>query len=117
MDEYVANLRQLTKTCKFGSLEESLIRDRVVLGIQDDNVRRRLLQENELTLAQAVQTIRAHETTFDQMKVMTQQERQPFLQHSADLHAVNGGRRDRQRKITPNIGWCKFCGTKHMFKK
>ena len=117
VDEYVANLRQLTKTCNFGSLEESLIRDRVVLGIQDDNVRRRLLQENDLTLTQAVQTIRAHETTSDQMRVMTQQETRPCLQQSADLHAVNGGRRDRQRKVTPNIGWCKYCGTKHMFKK
>ena len=116
VDEYVANLRQLTKTCNFGSLE-SLIRDRVVLGIQDDNVRRRPLQENELTLTQAVQTIRAHETTSDQMRLMTQQETQSLLQRSADLNAVHDGRRDRQRKIPPNSGWCRFCGTKHTFKK
>ena len=117
VDEYVANLRQMTKTCNFGSLEESLVRDRVVLGIQDDNVRRRLLQENDLTLTQAVQTIRAHETTYDQMKVMSQQETPLLVQHGADVHAVHDSRRDRQRKSTPNIGWCKYCGTKHTFKK
>ena len=117
VDEYVANLRQMTKSCNFGSLEDSLIRDRVVLGIQDDNVRRRLLQESDLTLTQAVQTIRAHETTHDQMQVMAQQESQQLMQHGADLHAVSGGRNDGCRKTAPFTGWCKYCGTKHKFKK
>ena len=117
VDEYVANLRQMTKSCNFGSLEESLIRDRVVLGIQDDNVRRRLLQESDLTLTQAVQTIRAHETTHDQMQVMAQQGTQQLLQSGADLHAVSGARKDGHRRTAPVVGWCKYCGTKHKFIK
>jgi hypothetical protein len=39
---YVAALRKLAKTCNFGLLENSLIiRDRVVIGIKDNQVRKR----------------------------------------------------------------------------
>jgi len=39
--ESIAELRKLEKSCEFGDLEDSLIRDRVVVGIRDDTTRRR----------------------------------------------------------------------------
>ena len=33
VDSYIASLHSLVKTCRFGSLEEEMIRDRIVLGI------------------------------------------------------------------------------------
>ena len=44
----------MSNTCKFGDLKESLIRDRVVFGIQDNSVGERLLRGPDLTLQAAI---------------------------------------------------------------
>jgi hypothetical protein len=44
-DQYVTELKLLAKNCSFGSLEDKLIRDRVVYGIKSERVRERLLRE------------------------------------------------------------------------
>ena len=46
------------------ALEESLIRDSVVLGVPDVAVRKRLLQESDLTLSRAIAVVQAHEATL-----------------------------------------------------
>ena len=40
IDSYVASLRSLVKTCRFGGLEEEMIRDGIVLGIRDNRTRK-----------------------------------------------------------------------------
>ncbi|KAJ8026391.1 hypothetical protein HOLleu_34218 [Holothuria leucospilota] len=50
VDAYVANLRVLAKTCSFGDLKESLIKDRLVVGKNDPATRKTLLQTRNLTL-------------------------------------------------------------------
>jgi hypothetical protein len=46
------------KNCNFGSLEDELIRDRVVYGIKSERVRERLLLERELTLDKALKYVK-----------------------------------------------------------
>jgi len=43
-------LRALTETCDFGALKDQLIRDRIVCGVYDNAIRRKLLQESKLAL-------------------------------------------------------------------
>ena len=50
LDAYVTALRALAKTCNFGVLENSLIRDRIVIGVRDTQARKKLLQVSKLTL-------------------------------------------------------------------
>ena len=50
IDQYVTNLKTKAKSCEFGTLTDSLIRDRIVCGIIDDHTRSRLLREPGLTL-------------------------------------------------------------------
>ena len=45
----------MSNTCEFGNLEESLIRDRVVFGIQDNSVGERLLRDPDLSLQAAIE--------------------------------------------------------------
>ena len=45
IDHHVTVLKTMSNTCEFGDLKESLIRDRVVFGIQDNSVRERLLRD------------------------------------------------------------------------
>ena len=64
-DKYLAALRTMSKTCNFGDLhvQESLIRDRIVVGLRDNSVRKRLLQESKLTLKGTIDICKSSETT------------------------------------------------------
>ena len=57
----VADLRKLAGTCQFDELEDSLIRDRIAVGIRDDTTRRCLLQQKQLALADAGDICKASE--------------------------------------------------------
>ncbi|KAJ8023030.1 hypothetical protein HOLleu_38095 [Holothuria leucospilota] len=110
VDAYVANLRTLAKTCNFGDLEESLIKDRLVLGINDPGTRKRLLQTRNLTLQDAVDICKTDEATRNQLK-------------SIDTESVNkvqqkkGIGQQRDKKSVPMIHNCKFCGRSHPKRK
>ncbi len=71
IDHYVTDLRNKAKTCDFGTLNDSLIRDRIVCGIRNDQVRIRLLREKNLDLVTAVGICRANELSSSQMKDLT----------------------------------------------
>ena len=68
IDAFVTDLRTKAKTCEFGTLNDSLIKDRIVCGIDSQSVRERLLRNNELTLEVAINTVRAAETSKTQME-------------------------------------------------
>ena len=62
VDQYVMRLRQLAKSCEYGNLEESLIRDRLVMGTHDARSRDRLLRDRPVPdLQRCVDTMRASE--------------------------------------------------------
>ena len=54
VESYLSALRNKAKMCDFGALQDELIRDRLVCGINSDSVRKILLRECELTLAKAI---------------------------------------------------------------
>ena len=59
IDAYVAALKILQKTCTFyDCLKDSLLRDRIVLGVRDNGVRKRLLQERSLDLSRCIDICR-----------------------------------------------------------
>uniref|UniRef100_A0A3P9HQ00 Gypsy retrotransposon integrase-like protein 1 n=1 Tax=Oryzias latipes TaxID=8090 RepID=A0A3P9HQ00_ORYLA len=57
-DQYLAELHTLSKTCEFGTLRDSLVRDRIVCGTADNGLRERLLRETGLTLDKCVSMCR-----------------------------------------------------------
>ena len=66
-----ATLRLKSKSCEFRSLQDSLISDRVVVGIRNSKIKVRLLRDSELTLERAIDICKANETAQVQMKVLT----------------------------------------------
>ena len=70
VDAYLTVLRGLAKTCNFGNLQDNLIRDRIVMGVRDNSIRKKLLQESNLTLIRCVDICRAVEKTTRQMESM-----------------------------------------------
>ena len=132
-DTFLADLRRLIKTCEYGALEESILKDRIVMGIHNDTTRRKLLQTRQLTLAVAVDICRASELASRQLKAMAGADAvervdtkpkfkrdfrgrspsrtradAPRRQHSATRQT--GNNTDRNRK-------CKFCLRSHEFVK
>lgn len=72
IDSYIAALKTLAKTCNFCvCLKDTLLRDRIVLGVKDDTTRKRLLQDRKLTLAKCLDICRSYENTTSQLKVIS----------------------------------------------
>jgi len=70
-DVFLGDVRRLARSCQFGGLEESLIRDRIIIGMQDDSTRRKLLQMRDLTLQKAIDVCKASEAAGHQLKAMS----------------------------------------------
>ncbi|XP_061709453.1 uncharacterized protein LOC133519464 [Cydia pomonella] len=59
IEQYVFDLKKLSTSCEFGTLCDSLIKDRLICGIASKAIRERLLREADLTLEQAMEICRA----------------------------------------------------------
>ena len=68
-DQYRQRLRKLADACGLETvIPEELLRDRLIFGIRDSKVKKRLLRESELTLADEI--CRASESMLAQMKIV-----------------------------------------------
>ena len=65
---FVAELRRLSEFCNFGDVLEDMIRDRLVCGIRDDAIQKRLLSETKLTYKKAVELALNQEQAMQNMK-------------------------------------------------
>ena len=111
IDSYVAVLRNLAKTYNYGTLEENLILDRIVMGIRENSTRKRLLQESELTLNRCIDICRANESTAIQLKAIGNEEDVNVMKKKPS-HSYKGAK----KRVSKDID-CKYCGRKHIRKK
>ena len=69
IDQYVSALRTLAKLCIFCQcLHDSLIRDRIVFGVKEPALRKKMLQVRQLTLEKAIDICKSGETTAQHLK-------------------------------------------------
>lgn len=54
VSDFVDQLKQLTRFCEFGRFEEEAVRDRLVCGVRDSNIQKKLVDERTLTLDSAL---------------------------------------------------------------
>ena len=71
---FIAELRRLAKHCQFDQTLDEMLRDRLVCGIADSRVQRRLLAEPDLT---ALELAQAQEMAEKGMQQLQQQRPQP----------------------------------------
>ena len=63
---FVAELRACAEHCNFGRSLDDMIRDRVVCGVNDDAIQKRLLAEGDkLTLTKALTLAQSYETAVE----------------------------------------------------
>ena len=65
---FVQDLTRLSATCDFGSLRDRLIRDRLIIGINDKSLRESMLAKPKLDLKDAVELCRTREQTRQQAR-------------------------------------------------
>ena len=101
--DYVAELRRLSEFCNYGDKLEEHIRDRLVCGIRDNRIQRRLLSEGNLTLKKAVEISIGVELAEKNMVTLEKhQEKMP------EIHVVKKENTDYQK--TPYKEKCRICG-------
>ncbi|KAJ8393364.1 hypothetical protein AAFF_G00060860 [Aldrovandia affinis] len=86
IDNFVTRLRERAATCEYGQLKDEMIRDKIVLGVANESIRRRLLREKGLTLITAIEMCRAAEQTDIRMRAMDMATTSP--PHTEAVHAV-----------------------------
>jgi transposase InsO family protein len=70
IDNFYSELKEMARNCDFGDLADSLIRDRLVVGLRDAATRKRLLYEKKLTLQTCLEIARSFEATQARLKEM-----------------------------------------------
>ena len=115
VSRYVAELRKMSEHCNFGGPLDDMIRDRLVCGVNNDRIQRRLLTEPELTYQKAVDIALAFESTAKHVQDLGV--KNSIEDRSGDLDwNVNQVKEDRQPQFSGNTGTrydCHRCGGKH----
>jgi len=72
VDQFVTDLKKMVKNCEYNEPDESMVRDRLVFGIRNINLKQQLLKKDiyKLSLVNALDHCRASEVTEAQMLVM-----------------------------------------------
>lgn len=79
---FVTKLKLLAATCEYGKLENSIIRDQVVLNTSDPQLQERLISVDDLTLEKAIEIIKQSENVKEQVKFINKQSDLPSLEQS-----------------------------------
>uniref|UniRef100_A0A8C6LCJ1 ribonuclease H n=1 Tax=Nothobranchius furzeri TaxID=105023 RepID=A0A8C6LCJ1_NOTFU len=112
-DVFLTDLKLKARTCNFGILQDSLIRDQVVFGIHDTKVREKLLRETDLTLIKAVDICHACEIARHHVKAFGDGAGERGME--PDVAAVSCQRKcgqDKERSFS-----CRRCGTRHALRQ
>ena len=108
---YVAELRRLAEYCNYGNTLEKMIRDRLVSGINDDNIQKKLLSEPVLSYTRALEIARGAEVAEKNLREMRAPRRE---RDTAGPQAT--GKQDPVYQITgkqprkQSFGYCYCCG-------
>ena len=113
MEAFITALHKLAETCEFGALREELIRDRIVVGIQDSKLSEKLQLDKDLTLDKAVTLVRQAEQVRQQQGLL--RSTSATTSATSEVNAVKANKsqdRNRQQKLRKqNQGQpCKWCG-------
>ena len=113
-EEYINCLRQLIKTCNYTpNISDSLLRDRLVLGIKNKKCREELIQDGQLTLKTCIDKCRAAESSVEQLKSMGGVEAEAHAVQHKKKKDFKAKHRDSKEKSRKKDIKCKFCGRLH----
>ena len=99
-DHFLLDLRHKAKHCEFSGLHDSLLRDRIVAGVNNDSLRVRLLRDTNLDLKSAIETCRAAEASVTELHAL-HVHRPPT--ESATIHSLSRSTATPQTRYTAGM--------------
>ena len=104
---FVAELRKLSEFCNYGEMLNDMLRDRLVCGINNVAMQRRLLSESKLTLERALELAQGMEAADQSSKAMHDGEQKTM---NAPVNRVHY-KKSNDAKSGDQFCYC--CGGKH----
>ncbi|KAL5481508.1 hypothetical protein EMCRGX_G021682 [Ephydatia muelleri] len=104
--QFVAELRRLSEYCEFGGSLDEMLRDRLVCGLRDVRVQRRLFAEPKLTFTKAFELAQAAE--------LAEKSSQDISRAGASVNAL-GPRKATAGQTADHPTPCFRCGVKKQF--
>lgn len=95
-EQFIVALYTLAESCEYGEMKEQLIRDRLVVGIRDTVLSKRLQLDADLTLEKAKKAVRQKEVVHEHQQVLREGESRTNPIH---VDAVRTRQRHRQRSV------------------
>ena len=114
--DYVAALRRLAEHCGFNDMLEEMLRDRVVCGINNSAIQKRLLAESDLTLTKAIAVAQAAEiadTGVRELQSSTTGASGGFPKEEKSLHKFTTTATVKPKDNPGKSKDCYRCGAKH----
>lgn len=113
-DDYLIKLKKLVKSCGFAEMSDELLRDRIVFGLSDLVLKKKLL-DDEPTLEKTIDSCKISETRNVQFKRMTiSDSTDRTVQKVTQTEKVNARSQEDKRKSKKP---CNFCAGFHKWKK
>ncbi|GBM17583.1 Mitogen-activated protein kinase kinase kinase 5 [Araneus ventricosus] len=117
IEQYICCLRKLASTCNYQNTPEELIRDRLVLGIQDRNAKKQPISDSKLTLQKAIVICKSNESA-NQQRMNLKCKNETF----EDINKMKGAYKKntkfmKKQKPLKYQGKCKYCCGKHEFDR
>ena len=126
---FVTELKTLSAECDFSTLRDSLIKDMIICGVSDNQLRERMLREPAINLQKAVELGHSSEQTklhtkelqLNQSKIdkINRQRDTPRsgVARRTDNRTNSDHNQPNDREIKPKINHCKFCAGSHPWGK
>ena len=109
-DQFIASLHVLAAKCEYGTLRDSLIRDRILVGIRDSELSKRLQMDEKLTLVTCCAKVQQSEMISGQQSTVRQDEPKKVCKvtKKPDAKKKHSGKKKTQAR--GNSSNCKNCG-------
>ena len=92
IDQFITELKTRVKSFEFGDQHDTMLRDRIVFGVSDTQLKERLLRESsDLTLEKAASLCKAVKASKNQLKELHSSEMKP-------VHAVKSKSKQKPSK-------------------
>ena len=70
--QFIVELQCQAEKCEYGDMADELVKDRIVVGVQDDKLREYLIDLEELTMAKCILKAKQYTSQHEQALLMTQ---------------------------------------------
>lgn len=116
VDSFITALYTLAEHCNYEGLRDQMIRDRIVVGINNSSLAEKLQLDSKLTLATAITQVRQAEVVKQQQPALrgvvkdTRVGAVQSKQHTKPKHTPQKSKPDAKPNSRPESSKCSWCG-------